>query len=129
MNLRIEPPVPLWSLDDDLELVVCMGAETSPEIFTNPGHPKPDRHLLLGMIQSMVMAIEEKDRDLVAFHRWSSISLDIDGASRELACDMLLFRTTEGKIRVVAPDDATAARGLARKALRWFTGTIRLDVP
>jgi hypothetical protein len=129
MNLRVEPPVLLASFDSDLELVVCIGAERPPEILTDRGQPKPDRHLLLGIVQSLVMAVEERDEDLVAFHGWRTISLNVDGQSRELACDMLIFRTMNGRIGAVAPEDVAVARSLARKALRWFTGTIRLDVP
>lgn len=129
MKLCIEPHVPLTASGEDLQLVVCVDAEGLPEIFTDPGQPKPDRHLLLGIVQSVTVAVEEKDKDLVAFCGCKAINLDIDGQSKDLACSLLIFRSVDGRIGAVAPEDAPLARSLARKALRWFTGTIRLDVP
>lgn len=129
MKLRIEPPPTHKWLHSDLELVICLNCEKTPEVFIEPGEPKPDRHLLLGIAQSVVVAVEERDTDLVEFARPDSMRLDSGMQSKELACDFVIFRTAEGRIGALAPEDTAVARTLARKALRWFTGAIRLDVP
>jgi len=129
MKLRIEPaPAHEWFLSD-LEFVICMNDDYSPRVFVEPGQPKPDRHLLLGIVQSFVMAVEERDLDLVEFCRPRSMRLEAGDESRDLVCDSIIIRSADGRVGALAPEDASAARALSRRALRWFTGTVRLDVP
>jgi hypothetical protein len=80
-------------------------------------------------VQSVAVAVEEKDKDLVEFCRPDSVRLDRGTGPKELACDLLICRSVDGRIGSIAPEDTSVARNLARKALRWFTGAIRLDVP
>jgi len=129
MKLCIEPePAHEWSLSD-LEFVICLNNEDSPRVFVEPGQPKPDRHLLLGIVQNLVMAVEERDPDLVEFCRPRSIRLEAGDESLDLACDFIIFRGAAGWVGALAPEDASVARTISRRALRWFTGTVRLDVP
>ncbi len=67
MRLLVEPAAQSPLFDTELELVICLTEDSPPEIFLEDGIPRPDRHLLLGMIQTIVVSLEEMDAASVAF--------------------------------------------------------------
>jgi hypothetical protein len=103
--------------------------EDTPQIYVGKDSPKPDRHLLLGIVQSVNVAVEERDPDMVKFMSRCSVRLDGSGAAKIFDSGLIIARDTHGAIAVLAIGDAPTGRRLARQGLRWFTGTIRLDVP
>jgi hypothetical protein len=129
MKLLVTPPPTLSLFSMDLQLLILIEEDRAPELILDNQMPRPDRHLLLGLVQGMAMAVEERDPESVAFIKGGSVRLLRDGNSKELRPGLLLARSTEGAIGVLATVDYGEARRLARKAVRWFTGTIRLDLP
>ncbi len=129
MRLIVDP-IPLSPLvDNNLELVICLEDGQAPEIHVKEGLPKPDRHLLLGLMQTVAVAVSERDPELVVFMDARSVVLKTESASRHVPPGLVIARTEDGAVGVLATLDTQHARILARQALRWFTGTIRLDVP
>lgn len=100
-----------------------------PEVFVRDGLPRPDRHLLLGLVQAVSMAVEERDPESVVFIESCSIRMERAGLLKELGSSLVIVRAEDGGIGVLAVGDPADARRRARRAVRWFTGTIRLDVP
>ena len=130
MRLLVDPSPPLSVFSEGLELVICVDADASPELYLKEGIPKPDRHLLLGIMQSASMAVSESDPELTAFLEPAPVVLSrSDGTSKKLGAGLIVVRTEDGHLGVLSVVDPPQARRLAREALRWFTGTIRLDVP
>lgn len=129
MRLIVDPTPALALFQQDLGLIICVRDGLAPEIHVKGGLPKPDRHLLLGLMQTVAVAVGEMDRELVDFVETRSIVLDSDAGSMALLPGLVIARSTNGEFGVLAPQDTRQARVLARQALRWFTGTIRLDVP
>jgi hypothetical protein len=129
MRLEIDPPVPLLCFDEELVFVISMTDGSAPELIVEDGTPRPDRHLLLGMAQNILMALDEMDPDLVAAMNPSSVVLQHAGQTKELKPGLLIARNGSGQYGAVMVDDPALARSLARQAVRWFMGGIRLDVP
>jgi hypothetical protein len=129
MKLMIEPQPLLAVFGEDLELVIQIGDDQLPEIYVKAGLPKPDRHLMLGIIQGAAMAVAEADAELVTFMDPVSLELDTGGGTKKLSAGLVVVRAEDGSLGILATEDRTRARALARQAVRWFTGTIRLDVP
>lgn len=129
MKLIANPPPALSFFRMDLQLVILIQEDRPPEVFLNDDMPRPDRHLLLGLVQSLALAVEEKDVEAVAFIGEAAVGLQRGKTLKELPPGLVLARSTSGAFGAVATVDHGEARRLARKAVRWFTGTIRLDVP
>jgi hypothetical protein len=129
MKLFLDPSdsLPLFSMD--LQLVIRIEEGRSPELFLEHGISNPDRHLLLGLVQRIAMAVEERDRESVAFANGCTIRLKRAGEAKTFGPGLVIARSDDGTIGAVASVDPSMARRLARLAVRWFTGTIRLDVP
>lgn len=129
MRLFTEPAAQSPLLDEKLELVICLREDSPPEVFLEDGMPRPDRHMLLGMIQTIVVALEEMDSESVAFVDSCSTRLERNGEVAILDSDLIIVRSVCGTFGALAIGDRRSGRRLARRAERWFTGTIRLDVP
>jgi hypothetical protein len=129
MRLLTEPAAQSPLFDSELELVICLREESPPEIFLQDGMPRPDRHMLLGMIQTIVVAAEEMDSASVAFVDSCSTRLERGDEMSILHSDLIIIRAIDGRFGALAIGDKRSVRRLARRAERWFTGTIRLDVP
>lgn len=129
MRIEIDPPVPLPCFDENLLFVVSLVDESAPELILEENVPKPDRHLLLGMAQNILMALDEMDPDLVAALTPKSVVLHYAGKTKELKPGLIIARAENGQYGAVVVEDPTLARALARQAVRWFMGGIRLDVP
>jgi hypothetical protein len=130
MRLLVDPSPQLPVFGEGLELVICVDVDAIPEIYLNQGVPKPDRHLLLGIMQSAAMAVSESDPELMTFLEPAMVVLSrSDGSSKKLGAGLIVVRTEDGHLGVLSAVDPPQARRLAREALRWFTGTIRLDIP
>jgi hypothetical protein len=129
MRLIVDPAPHLSLFHKDLGLVICVEDGGTPEIHVKEGLPKPDRHLLLGLMQTASMAVSERDPELVVFMDARSILLEEGAVSKSVPRDLVIVRGEDGAVGVLASQDAHQARVVVRQALRWFTGTIRLDVP
>lgn len=129
MRLLIDPPVPLLQLNQDLELVMLICGERMPEMFLSEGVPHPDRHLLLGIVQTVAVRVEERDPDSVFFSKDCSVILERGPESRPVQADLIISRSLTGAIGVLVMADHADGRRMCRRAVRWFMGTIRLDVP
>jgi len=84
---------------------------------------------LVGIAQSVQVAVEERDPDMVRFTPCCTVGVEGSGDTKKFDSGMILARDSEGSIGVLVIGDPSAGRRLARQGLRWFTGTIRLDVP
>lgn len=129
MRLLIKPPPSLPIFSHELELVISVSEERAPEVFVKEGFAKPDRHFLLGIAQSMALALEEADPEFTAFMETESIILENVGSIKALPHGLIIARDEQGYLGGVAIPDSRVVRRLAREMERWFTGTIRLDVP
>jgi hypothetical protein len=129
MRLKISPAPGLALLDTELDLVIALYEERSPEIFLHDGTAQPDRHFLLGMAQTIVVAVEESDKDSVLFLESGAAELEKSGELRILDSNLLIVRSIDGRFSAIVFRDPHQARRLARRAERWFTGTVRLDIP
>ncbi len=129
MRLLVEPSAQSPLFDSELELVICLREDGPPEIFLEDGMPRPDRHMLLGMIQTIVVSLEEMDAASVAFVESCSTRLERGREVSILHSELIIIRSVDGMFGALAIGDKRSGRRLARRAERWFTGTIRLDVP
>jgi hypothetical protein len=129
MKLHIDPSPPLETFGQQLELVICIKEGTLPDVHTMENSPKPDRHFLLGIVQTALIAIEESDQETTAFMDTDSVMLERGNELVPLNCQLLIVRSAAGSFAVLTGTDKALARRLAREAARRFTGTIRLDIP
>lgn len=129
MRLVTEPPALLPALLDELQLVIRIKENKPPQIYVREGFPKPDRHLLLGIVQTVNVAVEERDSDMVWFTPRCTVRLEGSGDTKIFDSGLILARDSKGAIGAFVIGDLPAGRRLARQGVRWFTGTIRLDVP
>jgi len=129
MRLIIEPPATLAALSADLDLVISYREPGIPEVFTPPGLPAPDRHLLLGTVQCVAFAVQEMDPESVVVVENCRVNLDLDGTVRGLEPELVIVRTLDGGLGALVVGTSDDARRLARAAVRAFTLSIRLDVP
>jgi hypothetical protein len=129
MKLLVDPlpSLPLFSLEP--ELVIQIQEDRPPEVYVEEGLPRPDRHLLLGIVQSILVAVEEMDPESVELMSTFTIKLDRAGAFKELGVGLLIVRVRDGRFGALIAGDSLLARRLARQGVRWFTGAIRLDIP
>lgn len=129
MHLLIDPLPSLALFSLDPELVIRVEEDLPPEVYVEKGLPRPDRHLLLGIAQSVLVALEEMDPECVELMNSGTIKLSREGEVKEFGVCLLIVRVRDGRFGVVALADSRMALRLARRALRWFTGTLRLDIP
>jgi hypothetical protein len=129
MKLHIDPPLALDLLGQDLDLVICVTETTLPVVYTAENSANPDRHFLLGVVQTALIAIEELDPDTVAFINSSLLTLEKNDELIRLNCQLIIIRSKTGGFAVLTRTDQTLARRLIREAARRFTGLIRLDIP
>jgi len=131
MKISVEPMLSLAVFSEDLQCIICIGDDDGavPEVYVDEGVPRPDRHLLLGLVQSILMAVEEADAEAVAFRQSCTVRLERPDETKDLNPGLIVVRSVSGKFGAVTTADPKDARRLARRAVRWFTGTIRLDIP
>jgi hypothetical protein len=129
VKLLIDPTPPLPILLEDLQLVIEVVPSGIPSIYVEEGRPPADRHLLLGIGQSVVISVEERDAESVALMEQCSVKLMRQGEMRDLAPGLTIVRTNTGRIGALAVGDAQNARRLARETARYFSRILRLDVP
>jgi len=129
LRLIIDPHPALKLFQEDLHLVVGYREDKLPEIYQEEGMPKPDRHLLIGLFQSALIAIEEQDPESVVFIENGSIRLARNRIENTIAADLLTVRTIDGRIGCLVFGLPARGRRLARNAVRHFTRTVRLDIP
>ena len=130
MRLTIEPKPSLPQFSSDLDLViVTTDDDRIPEIFVTEGSPVPDRHMLLGLVQIVSVAVQEQDPESVVRMDICSMRLQRAGEEKDISPGLAIVRTEEGQFAVLGVGDLSTMKRLTRNALRWFTGTIRLDVP
>jgi hypothetical protein len=129
MRLFTSQSLSLPVLSADLELVVLLREDQIPEIFAEQGLAAPDRHLLLGLVQAAIIAVEEQDSESVVFVERSAIRLNSCEEWHQLASGLAIAKSKEGPFGVLAAGGHDVACRVARQAVRWFTARIRLDVP
>jgi hypothetical protein len=129
MKLLIDPTPPVPILLEDQELVIEVVPSGIPTIYVEEGRPPADRHLLWGIGQSVVISVEERDAESVAFMKNCSVKLMRQGVVRDLTPGLTIVRTNRGRLGALAVGDVQTARRLARETARYFTRILRLDVP
>lgn len=129
MQLMMVPPVSNSLFSTDLQLVIRVEEDRSPELLLEPGLPTPDRHLVLGLVQSVAVSIEELDPESVELAEGTQVALRRGDEITGFGAGVTVVRNVHGHFGALCTVDPKRARRLARLALRWFTGTIRLDVP
>ena len=75
------------------------------------------------------MAVSEQDKDLFVQAPECKVALSHDNTETPLEPDMVIARSNMGKLGVLAIGDLSAARRRIREIVRYFTGTVRLDIP
>lgn len=129
MKLIIQPDPKLDIFTDDLELAILVREDQLPEILIEEGLPRPDRHLLLGIVQAITIAAEENDEDMLEVAENACMSLQSTGVKRFSEPVLVIVRARSGRFAGFFNGDRRTAKNFSKKALRWFTGTIRLDIP
>ena len=129
MKLHVDPPPALDLFGQDLDLVICVTETSLPVVYTAENSANPDRHFLLGVVQTALIAMEELDPDTVAFIGTSLLTLEKEDDLIHLNCQLIIIRSITGGFAVLTRTDPALARRLIREAARRFTGLIRLDVP
>jgi hypothetical protein len=129
IDSRLMPDLPVFA--ENLQVVFHIRDDDGsvPMLYTDDGVPRPDRHLMLGIAQATLMAIEETDPETVVFLESCAIELNRSGETILLNGGLTVVRSESGKLGALAPATPREARRLARKGVRWFTGAIRLDIP
>ena len=129
MELLIDPLPSLSMFSLDLELVIRIEEDWPPEIYLEEGLPRPDRHFLLGIAQSVLVAVEEMDPESVELMSTSTIKLYRANEINVFGSGLLIVRVSDGRFGALNRGQSCRGLRLARQGLRWFTGTIRLDIP
>ena len=81
------------------------------------------------MAQSLVMAIEDDDAELIERCSARVIHLEREGSVKTLDAEIALAVTKSGVWAALVMGEKADTRRLARKALRQITSTVRLDIP
>ena len=129
MQVLIDPSPPVPFFPPDSELVIRMEESQPPEVYVEEGLPRPDRHLLLGIAQSALLALEELDRECVLLMNKCTIRVLRANEKKEFASGLVIVRSKSGRFCAIVVGDSRLGVRLARQCVRWLTGTIRLDVP
>ena len=129
MKLIIDRPTGLSLFSSDLDVVIALENSGIPEIFVAKDLPRPDRHLLLGMVQVVAVAVQENDPETFSRLDSASVELQSSAQSGSLTAPLIVARARDGAFGALGIGDLQSVRTVARKAVRYFTGTIRLDIP
>ena len=129
MRLLLKPIPELEVFKHELELVIQFVDGALPDVYWPEGMPRPDKHLLLGVIQTASMAVSEQDKEAFVLTPACQVILMRDNAEKLLSSDLVIVRSEEGKLGVLAIGDMPTARRRIREVVRYFTGTVRLDIP
>lgn len=129
MKLTIQPDPKLDIFRDNLELAICVRENQTPEILIEEGLPRPDRHLLLGIVQAITIAAEENDEEMLEVSDNCTVAVHFAGEKKFAEQVLVIVRSQNGRFAAFFNGDRRTAKSFAKKALRWFTGTIRLDIP
>ncbi len=130
MKLHVDPPPALDVLQQELDLVVCIREGEFPDVHTTENSPKPDRHFLLGVLQTAMIAVAEMDPETVVLIDTQSLTLERNNELTPLNCQLIIIISkTRTAFAVLTGTDKTLAKRLIGDAARRFTGTIRLDIP
>jgi len=129
MKLILHPPSSLVPFSEELDLVIEVKSSGVPVTYAREDSPHPDRHLLLGIIQRVAVAIEEKDAEIVELREHVHALLRTARETRNLEPGVIIAKTEQANLAVIAKGDMEIARGLVRRAVRYFTSAIRMDVP
>jgi len=129
MRLLIVPPAPIALLAGELGLVIEVPEAGIPTLYVPRGVPQPDRHLVVGLIQSVAVAVSEDDKDSVAIVDRCSVHLELNGQIKELDPSFIVARDDRAAFGVLIAGTREEARRRTRQAVRYFMGTIRMDVP
>lgn len=129
MKLILHPPSSLVPFSEELDLVIEVKSSGVPVVYAREDTPHPDRHLLLGIIQRVAVAVEEKDAEMVELREHLQAFLRTATETRTLEPGVIIVKTEQGSLATIAKGGTEIARGLVRGAVRYFTSAIRLDVP
>jgi hypothetical protein len=129
MRVIFDPIPNLFEDSQKVDFVITLTDEARPEIHTPPGLPPIDRHYLVGFAQSLEMAVEEEDADLVEFLPGFTLLIEDSGPAEALSPPVVLIRYGTGGIMLVSQVDARETKAIMRKLVRFFTGGVRLDIP
>ncbi len=129
MRLIFEPQSELISGDREVELAITVDSRDRTEIYRPAGEPPPDRHYLVGLAESLAVAAEEQDKEMVEYHPHFVLEIEGGGMKDELTPTLVLARFDSGGMALVSQVDAVETLKAIRKVVRYFTGGIRLDVP
>ena len=129
MKLVIDPEPKLELFSQDLELVIHIVDGAIPEVYKPKNAPSPDRHLMVGLAQMAEMAVSERDPETFTLLETGVIKLINLDIETDLIPTFFIARSETGKLGILAFGDRSDARKRAREAVRYFTGTIRLDIP
>lgn len=129
MRLSIDPDPGLPVFSKELDMVIRIEDSGIPEVIVDKDKPAPDRHLVLGMVQCVSMAAQENDPETFSRMEVASMQLLLPQARRTLGPGLIVVRARDGSFGALGVGDSSSVRTLVRKAVRYFTGTIRLDVP
>ncbi len=89
MRLFVDPDCELEVFNNDLTIVITAQEGSAPETHLSQGSPKPDRHMLLGMAQAVMFAVEESDPDMVRFMESARVVLKDGEVSKETSVQPL----------------------------------------
>ncbi len=129
MKLTLENSTPPPFLSDDLDVAIVVKEGSPPEMFVPEGRARHDRHLILGLAQTARMAAQEWDPESIAPAEGDRAVLERGQRTDVIDNGIIIIRSVDGGFGVVALTDRQSARRLSREAERYFTGSIRLDVP
>lgn len=129
MHLTVSSKTSREASEEDLDLAVHVVEDEIPVILAHQGAPQPDRHLLVGLTQTAAMAVGEQDEDIYLSCPNGIAVLERGTETHEFTEGMLMVRSSAGRIKAIGLGNHENIRRLSRSALRYFTGTIRLDVP
>jgi hypothetical protein len=121
---------PEIQLSHSPQIAIALNDSIPPELLFAKNFPRPDRHLLLGLVQNVTFAVEEMDLDIVTLVKRCAVSAEQNGTIISFGeVGLLIIKDESGKISAIVSQSKVEGRRIARQALRYFTGTIRLDIP
>ena len=107
----------MFSLDP--ELVIRIEEDRPPEIYLEEGLPRPDRHFLLGIAQSVLVAVEEMDPESVELMSTCTIKLYRANEINVFGSGLLIVRVSDGRFGALIVGDSRlgSSFGSAGRAL------------
>lgn len=129
MQLVFEPRSGIHDRGEDVELAVTVDSEAVPEVHTPAGTPRPDRHYLVGLAQSLAVAAEEEDPEMVEFIPDFTLGFLDSPNTAQLRPTMVILRFGSGRMALISAMAPNETARMMRKVVRAFTGGVRLDIP